>query len=160
MRITFTIAVTLCAIVVAQAILLGVVPNASLIAVPSNITISQSTCHDCECAMLTLMNNLTILSFNCFTLIPTGVICQFFTSVTYLIPQSYQMVPNVSSTYYFLHLPPVNQIPTTMVLPAMTSAARGEDEPLLGEEKWTWFVCRIISFRWYRINYLSSNDDA
>ena len=150
MRVASLTVIALCTIAGVNGILLGLIRNFSLIAMPSDITISRSTCEDCQCAMLTSMNNLTILSFNCLTLNPTGVVCQLFTSVTYLTPQSYQMVPNTSSTYYFRQLPPANQMPTI-------ESDEGNGEFLPAKRKVMCFVCRIISIRWSRISYFSSD---
>ena len=114
---------TLFSIARAQAVPLGVIPNASLILMPSNMTMDGSTCHDCKCVMFTPTNNGTILSFNCVKIDSSRVTCQFFTTVAYLTTYSHQMVTNSSSIFFFRQLPPERSLQTTTKLTATSSSA-------------------------------------
>ena len=114
MCIVHFIFVTLLSTSNVQTVLLGLIPNTSLIAMPSNMTINGSTCDECKCKMFTLSNNVTILSFNCFTIDSTQVNCQFFTSEAYLATNSHFVAKNSNSTFFFQQLSPDSRLPPTV----------------------------------------------
>lgn len=86
-----------------------------LLPLSSNITINQSTCNECLCAMLSTTGNSSIVSFNCCIKDIDHVFCQLFTITDYQIFSSYEIKPNLNSTFYFLQLPSKNLLQTTSV---------------------------------------------
>ena len=93
---------------------LGLISNAALVSMPSNMTMNGSTCDECKCKMFTSNNNVIFLSFNCFTLDSAQVTCQFFTTAIYLSNYSYSIVENSNSTFFFQHLDPNPTLATTV----------------------------------------------
>ncbi len=82
--------------------------------------------------MMTSTENLTILSFNCYTNNNSSVSCELFTTATYLSSSLYRMETNSSFTFYFQQLPSINQSETTAA--TTIAAPEGMDLALIGIE--------------------------
>jgi hypothetical protein len=99
----------------------GTIQNASLINVSSNLTMNALTCNVCLCSMLASTGNLSIVSFNCYTINSTSVSCPLFTTATYLSSSLCRMETSLNSTFYFLQLPSSNQSQTTAAMTVTTT---------------------------------------
>ena len=102
----------LCAIsTVSEALLIGKIPNCTYQpSTGSSIVFNRSSCDSCLCAAFHTYN-LTELILNCFD---NGIRCELFKNYS----DSYSMVPNQNSTFYFYpNLPSsITSIPTATIL--------------------------------------------
>ncbi len=131
---TFLALIIICFTIASRitAIRVGIIQNASIINLYSNLTMNASTCNECLCTMMTSTENLTILSFNCYTNNNSSVSCELFTTATYLSSSLYRMETNSSFTFYFQQLPSINQSETTAA--TTIAAPEGMDLALIGIE--------------------------
>ena len=107
------------------ALRVGLIRNVSLAILPfSNITMNASTCNECRCTMLKSIGNSSIVSFNCYEMNITSVVCQLFTKANYSLSFVNHIESNVYSTFYFLQLPSNNQ--STMTTTNTITTFRGK----------------------------------
>jgi hypothetical protein len=99
-----------CVLTTVGSIRVGIIKNASLFTNCSYLTMNASTCNECSCAMLYPVQNVSILSLNCYVNSSSSVSCELFIGVAYLSSCSYQIKNDLSSTFYFQQLPPINQL--------------------------------------------------
>ena len=97
------------------AILMGTIPNASLLVSSPTVTQVQAACDVCLCMMFTSTGNASILSLNCYSNSPSSVTCEMFTLETYLTSSFFGMKINSSSRFFFRQLPSSNASGTTVV---------------------------------------------
>jgi hypothetical protein len=127
-----------------NAITVGVIHNASLTMLYSNITINASDCNKCLCVMLTSSMNLPIVSFNCFVNGTVGVNCQLFTNASYLGFDFSQIKINLNSTFYYRVLTLNNQSTTTLASVSTTAAITTEKSAYFFYIKDQFFVCILF----------------
>jgi hypothetical protein len=124
-----------CVLTSVGSILVGIIQNVSLFTNCSYLTMNASTCNECSCTMLYLSKNDSILSLNCRVSNTSSVICDLFTTATYLSSCFYQMENNSNSTFYFQQLPSSNQSITAATATAQTLT--GKKFALVAFQDWS-----------------------
>jgi hypothetical protein len=113
-----------CALTTVGSIRVGIIQNASLFTNCSYLTMNASTCNECSCTMLYPVQNVSILSLNCYVNSSSSVSCELFIGAAYLSSCSYQIKNNSTSTFYFQRLPSINQLTTVAVTTMQTLTSR------------------------------------